>query len=61
MPDKFPLEHFYKTYHPDAWYEFWQDSDFDYPDQIPATESMQDEESENWSCFGWAEPHYFEP
>jgi len=28
MPDKFPLEHFNRNHHPDAWFECWQDNDF---------------------------------
>lgn len=65
MPDKFPLELYYRTHQPDAWFEFWQDEDFDYghpdaPDE-PTDAQLEASSAEiELSGYGWSDQDFGE-
>lgn len=62
MPDRFPLEHFNRTYHPDAWFEYWQDNDFYHgPSELrdqPLAETIQ-EEPDDISYSPWSDTDFY--
>lgn len=66
MPEKFPLEHFYRINQPDVWFEYWQDEDFGFgyrgnPDELTDNQlnDSQEFEVEPSDC-GWSEQDFGE-
>lgn len=66
MPEKFPLEDFYRTNQPGPWFEYWQDEDFffGHPDSPDEPTDVQLEASHDYEMgpigYGWPDPDFGE-
>jgi hypothetical protein len=63
VPDKFPLELYYRAHQPDAWFEFWQDEDFDFghpdnPDEPSEAQPEAGSEELDPLSFSWPDQDF---
>lgn len=67
MPEKFPLEYYCRTHHPDAWFEYWQENHYWDPElrEEPLADTStqdtmaQEEHEEIWPYLGWPDSNYY--